>query len=104
MNFKKICLALACCVTATLAVAGGETKAKEKDKAQPMSEPNPVKAYVHVVPQNSSGEGKGNTFLLCEHSQEGCERPQRTKKHLAVSNNPTFQLRVDTAKENNSQF
>ena len=65
-----------------------------------MSEPNPVKAYVNVIPQG--GEGKTSTFVLCEHTNKGCEKQVHTKKHLAVSNSP-FQVPVDTVKKSNSQ-
>ena len=97
MKFNVLVLA-ACCVTATAVMAGEPTKPK-KEKAQPMSEPNPVKAYVNVIPQG--GEGRDTAFILCEHSEKGCEKPVRTKKHLAVSNNST-QIQVGTARKNNN--
>ena len=96
MKFNVLVLA-ACCVTATAVMAGELTKPK-KEKAQPMSEPNPVKAYVNVIPQG--GEGRDTAFILCEHSEKGCEKPVRTKKHLAVSNQ-TVKVHLDTANESN---
>ncbi|ALY01412.1 MULTISPECIES: hypothetical protein [Acinetobacter] len=98
MKLKNIFIVAVCCVTATTAMATEPNKSK-KEKAQPMSEPNPVQAYVNVVPQG--GEGRDTSFILCEHSQKGCEKPVRTKKHLAVSNNST-QIQVGTAKKNNN--
>lgn len=95
MNAKGICMALVCCVTATITLAGEGSQGKEK--AQPMSEPNPIKAYVNVIPQG--GEGKTSTFVLCEHTNKGCEKQVHTKKHLAVSNQTT-KFQVDTAREN----
>ncbi len=97
MSVKRICIALACCGVATMSFAAESGKGKEK--AQPMSEPNPVRAYVNVVPQG--GEGKSSNFMLCQHSDKGCEKPVHTKKHLAVSN-PTVKVQVGTAKENNN--
>ena len=98
MKFNVLVLA-ACCVTATAVMAGEPPKPK-KEKAQSMSEPNPIKAYVNVIPQG--GEGRDTAFLLCQHSEKGCEKPVHTKKHLAVSNSP-FQVPVDTVKKSNSQ-
>lgn len=83
MNLIKILVLAGCCVTATIGQAA-DPKTPQKE-AQPMSEPNPVKAYVNVVPQN--GEGRETSFILCLHSEKGCEKPVHTKKHLAVSNN-----------------
>jgi len=97
MIFKKFVLA-ACCVTAT-AVMAGEPPKPQKEKAQSMSEPNPIKAYVNVIPQG--GEGRDTAFLLCQHSEKGCEKPVHTKKHLAVSNSQ-IQVPVDTVKKSNS--
>jgi hypothetical protein len=48
---------------------GREPTKPKKEKAQPMSEPNPVKAYVNVIPQG--GEGRDTAFILCEHSEKG---------------------------------
>ncbi len=98
MKLKNLLIVAVCCVTATTAMATEPDKPK-KEKAQPMSEPNPVQAYVNVIPQG--GEGRDTSFILCEHSQKGCEKPVRTKKHLAVSNNST-QIQVGTAKKNNN--
>ncbi|UNW11132.1 hypothetical protein MOW14_14975 (plasmid) [Acinetobacter indicus] len=69
--------------------------AKDKEKAQPMSEPNPIQAYVNVIPQG--GEGRDSGFTLCDHADKSCEKPKRTKKHLAVSS-PTIKYPMGTAR------
>lgn len=100
MKLKNILVAIVCCVTATTAIATETTNKGKKEKAQSMAEPNPVRAYVNVIPQG--GEGRDTSFILCEHSEKGCEKPVRTKKHLAVSNNQ-IPIQVGTAKENNNR-
>ena len=96
MILRTIGVALVCCGVATASIAGASKSGK--DEAQSMSEPNPVKAYVNVLPQG--GDGKASTFILCEHSENGCKKPVHTKKHLAVSNQ-TVKVHLDTANESN---
>lgn len=77
----KVILLMICCGTATLSFA--QDKA---DKPQSMSEPQPIKAYVHVVAQGQ-GEVGADKFMLCQHNDKECEKLKRTKKHLAVTPN-----------------
>jgi hypothetical protein len=42
---------------------GREPTKPKKEKAQPMSEPNPVKAYVNVIPQGEKAVIRHSSFV-----------------------------------------